>query len=40
VRFTCAQSAQEQKRIEAADPMPFAIYRQEHLAPRRLGIGG
>jgi glutamate--cysteine ligase len=32
------QSVLEQKRIEAADTMPFEIYRQEYLAPRRLGI--
>ena len=32
------ESVQEQKRIEAADTMPFEIYRQEYLAPRRLGI--
>jgi glutamate--cysteine ligase len=31
-------SVQEQKRIEAGDTMPFEIYRQEYLAPRRLGI--
>ncbi len=31
-------SVLEQKRIEAADTMPFEIYRQEYLAPRRLGI--
>jgi glutamate--cysteine ligase len=33
-------SVAEQRRIEAADTMPFEIYRQEYLAPRRLGIGG
>ena len=32
------ESVQEQRRIEAADTMPFEIYRQEYLAPRRLGI--
>jgi glutamate--cysteine ligase len=32
------ESVQEQKRIEAADTMPFEIYRQEYLAPKRLGI--
>lgn len=31
-------SVLEQRRIEAADTMPFEIYRQEYLAPRRLGI--
>ena len=33
------ESVVEQQRIEAADTMPFEIYRQEYLAPRRLGIG-
>jgi len=33
------ESVLEQKRVEAADTMPFEIYRQEYLAPRRLGIG-
>jgi glutamate--cysteine ligase len=32
------ESVQEQRRIEAEDTMPFEIYRQEYLAPRRLGI--
>jgi len=32
------ESVLEQKRIEAADTMPFEIYRQEYLAPRRLGM--
>jgi glutamate--cysteine ligase len=32
------ESVLEQRRIEAADTMPFEIYRQEYLAPRRLGI--
>ncbi|HZE91354.1 MAG TPA: glutamate--cysteine ligase, partial [Rhizobacter sp.] len=38
-RFVAAAhvSLIEQKRIEAADTMPFEIYRQEYLAPRRLG---
>jgi glutamate--cysteine ligase len=31
-------SVQEQRRIESEDTMPFEIYRQEYLAPRRLGI--
>jgi glutamate--cysteine ligase len=31
-------SVLEQRRIEAADTMPFEIYRQEYLAPRRLGV--
>jgi glutamate--cysteine ligase len=30
----------EQRRIEGADTMPFEVYRQEYLAPRRLGIEG
>jgi glutamate--cysteine ligase len=32
------ESVQEQKRIEGADTMPFEIYRQQYLAPERLGI--
>jgi glutamate--cysteine ligase len=32
-----AASVQEQQRIEAADTMPFEIYRQQYLAPERLG---
>ncbi|MDI1260677.1 glutamate--cysteine ligase [Aquabacterium sp.] len=31
------ESIQEQARIEAADTMPFEIYRREYLATRRLG---
>jgi glutamate--cysteine ligase len=31
-------SVQRQRDIEAADTMPFEIYRQEYLAPRRLGL--
>jgi glutamate--cysteine ligase len=31
-------SVREQQRIESEDTMPFEIYRQEYLAPRRLGI--
>jgi len=30
------QSLAEQRRIEAADTMPFEIYRQKYLAPERL----
>lgn len=30
-------SVAEQERIEAADSMPFEIYRQQYLAPERLG---
>jgi glutamate--cysteine ligase len=30
------ESVAEQRRIEEADTMPFEIYRQEYLAPRRL----
>jgi glutamate--cysteine ligase len=33
-----AASVQEQQRIEAADTMPFEIYRQQYLLPSRLGI--
>jgi len=32
------ESVLQQRRIEAEDTMPFEIYRQEYLAPRRLGI--
>lgn len=32
-----AASVAEQKRIEAADTMPFEIYRQEYVSPARLG---
>ncbi len=32
------ESVLAQRRIEAEDTMPFEIYRQEYLAPRRLGI--
>jgi glutamate--cysteine ligase len=31
-------SVREQRRIESEDSMPFEIYRQEYLAPKRLGI--
>ena len=33
------RSLQEQKAIEAADTMPFEIYRQQYIAPERLGTG-
>lgn len=33
------QSARDQAAIEAGDSLPFEIYRQEYLAPRRLGAG-
>lgn len=32
------KSLDEQQRIEAADTMPFEIYRQEYLSPKRLGL--
>ncbi len=32
------ESVAAQKRIEAADTMPFEIYRQEYLLPRRLRV--
>ena len=35
-----AESVQRQAEIEAADTMPFEIYRQQYLAPHRLGAGG
>jgi len=33
-----AESLAEQARIEAADSMPFEIYRQQYLAPERLRL--
>jgi glutamate--cysteine ligase len=35
---TAEASVQEQRRIESEDTMPFEIYRQQYLAPRRLGL--
>ncbi|MEO8020803.1 glutamate--cysteine ligase [Polaromonas sp.] len=32
------QSMAEQKKIEAADTLPFEIYRQQYVSPDRLGI--
>ena len=32
------ESLAEQARIEAADTMPFEIYRQHYLAPERLRL--
>jgi glutamate--cysteine ligase len=32
-----AQSLQDQAQIEAADSMPFEIFRQEYVSPKRLG---
>jgi glutamate--cysteine ligase len=32
------QSVAEQKAIEAADSMPFEIYRQQYVSPDRLGL--
>jgi glutamate--cysteine ligase len=32
------QSLEDQKKIEAADTMPFEIFRQEYVSPRRLGL--
>jgi glutamate--cysteine ligase len=32
------QSVAEQKKIEAADTMPFEIYRQQYVSPERLGV--
>ncbi|RYF64973.1 MAG: glutamate--cysteine ligase, partial [Comamonadaceae bacterium] len=31
-------SIEEQKRIEAADTLPFEIYREQYVSPARLGI--
>jgi glutamate--cysteine ligase len=33
-----SESLAEQARIEAADTMPFEIYRQQYLAPERLRL--
>jgi glutamate--cysteine ligase len=40
-RFTAlsARSLQDQAAIEAADTMPFELYRQQYIAPERLGLG-
>jgi glutamate--cysteine ligase len=32
------ESIEAQQRIEAADTMPFEVYRQQYLSPARLGI--
>ncbi|MCM2251601.1 MAG: glutamate--cysteine ligase, partial [Ramlibacter sp.] len=32
------QSLQNQKAIEAADSMPFEVYRQQYVSPERLGL--
>ena len=32
------QSVQDQKAIEAADTMPFEVYRQQYVSPERLGL--
>jgi glutamate--cysteine ligase len=32
------ESIEAQKNIEAADTMPFEIYRQQYLSPQRLGL--
>ena len=34
-----AQSLRDQREIEAADTMPFEAYRQQYIAPERLGLG-
>ncbi len=31
-------SLEEQKAVEAGDSMPFEVFRQEYLSPRRLGL--
>ena len=33
------KSTAEQRQIEAADTLPFEIYREEYVSPARLGIG-
>jgi glutamate--cysteine ligase len=39
-RHLAHASLDEQKAIEAADTMPFEIYRQQYLSPQRLGLQG
>jgi glutamate--cysteine ligase len=34
------QSVLEQKKIEAADSMPFEVYRQQYVSAERLGVPG
>ena len=34
-----AQSLRDQRAIEAADTVPFETYRQQYIAPERLGLG-
>ncbi len=34
-----AESVQAQAHIEAHDSLPFEIYRQQYIAPQRLGLG-
>ncbi|MDO9358279.1 MAG: glutamate--cysteine ligase [Polaromonas sp.] len=34
-----AESVEAQKKIEAADTMPFEVYRQQYVSPNRLGMG-
>jgi glutamate--cysteine ligase len=33
------QSVQDQLAVEAADTMPFEVYRQQYVSPERLGLG-
>ncbi len=41
-RFADASNASvdAQKRVEAADSLPFEIYRQQYISPERLGVPG
>ena len=39
-RGTAQASIEEQQRVEAADTMPFEIYREKYQATERLGIQG
>jgi glutamate--cysteine ligase len=34
-----AQSLKDQRAIEGADTLPFELYRQQYIAPERLGLG-
>ena len=33
-----AESLREQKAIEAADTLPFEVWRQQYVSPERLGM--
>ena len=39
-RAMAQQSIEDQKKVEAADTVPFDIYLQQYLSPERLGLPG